>query len=253
MRVMGAQIAVTRDVRANTDRILAAIRRASEERCHVLLTPEGSLSGYTADFDPDEVAEALDLVTAEARAAGVALALGTCFREPEDGKIYNQIRFYDRTGRNLGFHAKILLCGTLEDPPQGELTEFATHPLSVVELDGVVVGGLICNDLWATPECTPVDDPHLTQKLARMGARVIFHAVNGGRDGGPWSSVAWTYHEANLRMRARAARVWIVTVDSADPVHIPSSAPSGVLDPEGNWVVRAEPRGEHYFVAELRV
>ena len=27
-------------------------------------------------------------------------------------------------------------------------------------------------------------DPHLTQQLARMGARVVFHAVNGGRDGG---------------------------------------------------------------------
>jgi predicted amidohydrolase len=115
------------------------------------------------------------------------------------------------------------------------------------------VGGLICNDLWANPECTPGPDPHLTQQLARKGARVLFHAVNGGRDGGEWSEVAWHYHESNLRMRARAGRLWIVTVDSAEPTHLPCSAPSGVIAPDGRWAVKTPAQGEQFFAHTIEL
>ncbi len=84
--------------------------------------------------------------------------------------------------------------------------------------------------------------------LAAMGARIVFHAVNGGRDGSEWSRVGWQYHESNLRMLARAGRIWIVTVDSSFPADIPCSAPSGVIDPEGNWVCRSEAVGVQFFV-----
>ena len=259
MRVCGAQIAVTRDVGANTAAIARAITHAASVGADVLLTPEGSLSGYTSDFDAREVEEGLDLVTHAAAKAGVALALGTCFIEREPPNVpdggpptaYNEIRLYDRAGTFVGFHTKTLLCGTLTENPSGEINEYGTLPLRTYGLDGVCVGMLICNDLWANPGCTPMDDPHLTQKLARMGAKVIFHAVNGGRDGGEWSRVAWSYHESNLMLRAQAAGVWIVTVDNAHPVTMPCSSPSGVVGPDGRWVVRAEPKGERYFVADL--
>ena len=88
----------------------------------------------------------------------------------------------------------------------------------------------------------------LSRPLARAGARIVFHAVNGGRDGSAWSRVAWHYHDANLRMRARAGRIWIVTVDSCYPPDLPCSAPSGVVDPDGNWVCSTEPVGEQLFV-----
>jgi hypothetical protein len=90
-------------------------------------------------------------------------------------------------------------------------------------------------------------DAHLSQQLSRRGARVILHAVNGARDGGEWSKVCWNYHEANLRMRAAAGRIWIVTVDNCDPVNIPCSAPSGVLAPNGYWAYRAPSTGDHCF------
>ena len=77
---------------------------------------------------------------------------------------------------------------------------------------------------------------------------MIFHAVNGGRDGSEWSTgTVWDFHESNLRLRARAGRVWVVTVDNCLPTHIPCSAPSGVIDPEGTWVCRAERQGEQFF------
>lgn len=93
--------------------------------------------------------------------------------------------------------------------------------------------------------------PHLTQRLASAGARVIFHAVNGGRDGSDWSKVAWQYHESNLRMRARAGSLWIVTVDNCDPVDIPCSSPGGVIDPSGDWRVRTASCGEELFVYDI--
>jgi predicted amidohydrolase len=253
IRVCGAQVPVTADIPANLAAICRSLDGAAEHGANLLLTPEGSLSGYTADFDQDAVTRALDVILERASAAAVALALGTCFVEPEDGRCYNQIRFYAADGTYQGFHSKTLTCGSLEQPSRGEIEHYAVRPLRLFDLLGVPVGGLICNDLWANPQCTPGPDPHLTQQLAGMGARIIFHAVNGGRDGGEWSGVAWRFHEANLQMRARAAGAWIVTVDSSFPHKWPCSAPSGVINPDGAWVCRSESVGEQLFVHDLQL
>lgn len=247
LRVAGTQMAVTSDIASNAAKILRAIAWAQDQGAEILLTPEGSLSGYTHRFDTATVREALNQVASEARIRGIGLALGTCFLEPEDGRCYNQIRFYRPDGEYLGFHSKTLTCGSLEEPPQGEINHYAITALRTFDYPPITIGGLICNDLWANPGCTPVPDPHLTQQLSRMGARIVFHAVNGGRDGSEWSKVAWRYHESNLRMRAQAGRLWIVTVDNCAPTHIPCSAPSGVINPQGNWVCRCEPQGEQNF------
>jgi predicted amidohydrolase len=253
IRVAGAQMPVTDDIPANVDAICRAIDYAQREDAHILLTPEGSLSGYTHQFDPAAVARALHRVTEQARDAALGLALGTCFLEPSDQRCYNQIRFYERDGRYLGFHSKTLTCGTLDDPSEGEINHYAVSPLRTFTFGDIQVGGLICNDLWANPGCTPVPDPHLSQQLARKHARIIFHAVNGGRDGSAWSDLAWSYHESNLRMRARAGQVWIVTVDNCQPSVWRCSAPSGVVDPEGNWVCRTAPQGEQFFVCTIEI
>jgi len=247
IRVAGAQLPVTGDIAANAAAIHRAVDFAVREQAAILLTPEGSLSGYTHDFDSSAVSEALDALTARARAAALGLALGTCYVEPGDSRCYNQIRFYARDGQYLGFHSKTLTCGSLEDPPRGEIEHYAVAPLRAFSFEGVRIGGLICNDLWANPGCTPVPDPHLSQQLANTGVRIVFHAVNGGRNGSEWSRVAWQYHDANLRMRARAGRIWIVTADSCHPDRWPCSAPSGVVAPDGRWVCLTSPRGEQFF------
>ena len=186
LRVAGAQLPVTNDITSNVAALSRAIAFARDAHADILLTPEGSLSGYTHTFDVQAVRAGLHEVTAQARDAGIGLALGTCFVE-DDGLCYNQIRFYAADGAFLGFHSKTLRCGTLTSPPKGEIEHYAVQPLRTYEVNGITVGGLICNDLWANPECTPMPDPHLTQRLSEMGARVIFHAVNGGRNGSEWS------------------------------------------------------------------
>ncbi len=80
---------------------------------------------------------------------------------------------------------------------------------------------------------------------------MILQAVNGGRDGGPWAEINWQYHEANLRLRARADGLWIVTVDNCAPLDLPCSAPSGVVNPVGDWVCRLPSQGEQFAMFEM--
>jgi len=250
-RIAGYQMSVSNDVDSNTGKILSAIDGAADGGAAILLTPEGALSGYTHQFDASAVKEALARVTERARDRAVGLALGTCFVE-DDGKRYDQLRFYRPDGEYLGFHSKILRCGTLESHPVGEINHYAASELRVFPwTQGISIGGLVCNDLWANPDCTPMPDPHLTQQLSDKGARIIFHAVNGSRDGSKWSELIWHFAESNLRMRARAGHLWIVTADNCNPEHIACSSPSGVIDPTGAWKCRTSPKGEELFTCDV--
>ena len=254
LRIAGAQIPVVQDVSENVQTILRAIDFAAADGARILLTPEGSLSGYTHEIDHAATQAGLDQVLEHARDRRVGLALGTCFIEPHNGRCYNQLRFYDRSGAFLGFHAKILRCGTMTDPLRGEINHYATVPLRTFSFEGTTAGGLICNDLWGNPDCTPMPDPHLTQQLARLGAKVIFHAVNGGRDDSDFSRVTvFHFHQSNLQMRAHAGGLWIVTVDNASPLDKPCSAPCGVVAPDGSWAVRTSPVGEQFFAWTIDV
>ncbi len=255
LRVAGAHIAVTRDVSVNLAALERAVRYAVAERADILLTPEGSLSGYVTDFDAERTAAALERITALARRSGIALALGTCLLEPDDGRRYDELRFYTDEGGYLGFHSKLLLCGRVAKPsPDDEINHFSTRPLQTFHIKGIPVGGLICNDLWANPEFTPQSDPHLSQQLASRGVRVIFQAVNSGLGEGDTLEMNRRYHDANLRMRARAGKLWIVTVDAASSESgLSNQAPSGVVDPSGQWAVRLDGSGEQFFSYTINV
>lgn len=253
IRVAGIQMRVMADIQENRACILRAIERSADARAEILLTPEGSLSGYMAQFDREEAREALDEVRAAAKELRVGLALGTCFVE-DDGKCYNEIRFYRPDGAYLGFHSKILKTSSLGPSPEGELNDFESTRLRDFEWQGDFrVGGLICNDLWANPVCTVMPDAHLTQQLAARGVPIIFHAVNGWRSDSELSRLFWQYHESNLRTRALAGKLWIVTVDNAYPTDIRCSAPSGIVGPDGNWLVQAAPTGEQFFCETIDV
>ena len=134
-------MAVTNDVAANVLTIERAIDFAADEGAEILLTPEGSLSGCRPDFNANEVDSALRRVFKRACQARVGLALGTCFIEPNDGRCYNQMRFSNVQGQFLGFHRKILRCGTFEQPPKGEINDYATGPLQTFDLSGITIGG----------------------------------------------------------------------------------------------------------------
>jgi len=247
IRVAGAQLPVSGDIAANVIAIEKAIAFAADESADILLTPEFSLSGVAREFDVAQAAAALERITASAREAHVGLALGTSYVE-SDGLCYNQVRFYTPCGEYLGFHAKQLLCGSMSGPAEGEVTYFTDAPLRTFDFGGITIGGLVCNDMWANPQCTPMPDTHLTQRLAEMGVQIIFHAVNGGRGDNDWShNVVRPFHRSNLQMRAVAGNLWIITVDNGAPEHIAASSPSGVVSPDGAWVCQTPDRGMQMF------
>lgn len=248
LRVAGAQLPVSRDVRKNLAAITRAIEFAEREKAAVLVTPEGSVSGYWAGFDADATQRAVDEVVARARSARLALVLGTCFADT-DGTRYDAQRFYNRDGEYLGFHSKTLLCRRMANPTaKGEMDTFKSAPLRVFTLDGLTIGGLVCNDMWANPEWTPMPDPYLARQLAGLGARIVFVSAKAGQDDGEDWPLNRSFHESNLRLRARSAGVWVVVVDAADPEgKKPSNCPSGVLGPDGRWAARADATGEQFF------
>lgn len=245
------QMAVSDCINKNLRKIKSAVECAAAQGADILLTPEGSLSGYTHLFDVNAAKEALREVETHAKQKGIGLALGTCMTE-DDGQCYNELRFYEKDGSYLGCHTKNLRCGTMTEPPVGEINVYGVRPLRTFSFMGITVGGLICNDMWANPSCTPMPDSHLVHQLAQMGAEIIFHAVNGGRDESEMSQkVVKNYHEANLRIRADADRVYIATVDNAAPVTIQTSSYSGVVAPDGRWVCRMPDIGEQMQCIEI--
>lgn len=251
LRIAGAQLPVSDDVDTNVAAISRAIEIAGDQNADILLTPEGSLSGYCDSFDAASVRRALDHVVTLAASKGLGLALGTCFEE-DDGLRYNQLRLYNADGALLGWHAKILLCSPWSNPIGGEVTSFATKPLETFVFKGVKVGALICNDLWANPGCTTMPNPHLAQQLTAAGIRVIFHAVSGWRDDTEHTEWQRAFHEASLYLNAAAGPVWIATVDNAAPLGAKVSSPGGLMSPDG-WQVKLNLTGEQYFCADIEV
>jgi len=64
---------VTQDVSENEGRIADGLERAAADEADFLLTPEGSLSGYYAEFDGEEVAAAAAGLAKRAKELGVGL------------------------------------------------------------------------------------------------------------------------------------------------------------------------------------
>ena len=67
LKVAGAQLPVVRDIDANVAAIHRAIDFAVAQGANILLTPEGSVSGYTPHFDRDRAEAALAEVVDQAR------------------------------------------------------------------------------------------------------------------------------------------------------------------------------------------
>lgn len=239
---------VTENVAENEQRIAAGIERAAGDRSHFLVTPEGALSGYYADFDRAEVASAVERVAAMAKKAGIGLALGTCYKELDAGEelCYNQVRVYTPEGDYRGFYAKILRCSSLWHPGTGEMCDYVEGTLKTFEWNGVRFGILICNDLHVTPGYTTMPNPYLAWRLQQMGAKFILHSLNTGDD-----QSYRAFHECSSDLWARALHLPIVQVNAAAADGVPVNASSVAIDAEGKRYVTAPDCGEQYFICDL--
>ena len=245
--ISGLQMDVSNDIDSNRKQIVEAIKKAASEKADFLVTPEGSLTGYTSNFDQKELAGALEAVTAEASRLKVGLMLGTCYKQIVKGKefCYNQVRIYSPEGQFLGEYSKILRCSILDVPGTGEMVEYAEGELKTFEWEGNRFGILICNDLWATPGYTTMPNPYLAWRLKQMGAQFIVHCINSGT-----VQKYRTFHESSAELWALSVKLPILEVNAAQGNEI-INAQSGLIDSNGERSLRVPDSGVQFFTVKI--
>jgi len=239
-RVAVAQLGVeAEDQRVNACGILEAIDLAAEEGAEFLVTPEMCLTGYHGRFDQRVRDEMVGEIRAAAKAGGVTVILGAGDRR--GGVTYNEQLVIDGSGGVLGRHAKMV-------PTSGDLKWcVAGKRLRVFHDRGLTFGCLICNDLWVTPGTGAKVDPRLTLQLSRRGAKAVFHSVNSG------AGMQYVpFHESNLSLRAREGKLYIAVANAAVKGRS-VNASSGIVTPDGEWVIRCPRRGRQFAVADIEV
>lgn len=246
-QLAGIQMNVTDDIQKNKEEIIRAIRKAGRSRVDFLVTPEGSLSGYTSQFDQDKLLPALREVTAVAREFKVGLMLGTCYKEsfPEGEFCYNQVRLYSPMGEFMGAYSKILRCSPLAHPGTGEMIDFVEGKLKTFEWQGRKFGVLICNDLWATPGYTTIPNPYLAWKLKQDGAEFIIHCINSGTD-----QRYQPFHESSAELWAFSLKIPIMEVNAAQESKA-INARSGLINSEGVRDITVPDSGTQFFIIRI--
>ncbi|MBK8503786.1 MAG: carbon-nitrogen hydrolase family protein [Saprospiraceae bacterium] len=249
IRVAGLQMNVTSDIQTNKLTILEGISKAAEADADFLMTPEGSLSGYNNTFDAQELKVAMQEVKEAAKKVKVGLLLGTCYKEGvgEYEKCWNQIRVYSPEGNLLIAYSKILRCSPIAAPGTGEMLAYEEGKLETFSWNGIQFGTLICNDLWATPGYTTMANPYLPLKLKEMGAEVIFHAINSGKN-----QRYKAFHESSAELWAQSLGVLIMEVNAAQGTD-PTNAQSGLIAADGERTVKVSEIGSQFFIADIEL
>ena len=243
----GFQMNVTNNITQNKVQILDGIKRAAREGADFLVTPEGSLSGYTSNFRQDELAVALKEVESAAAEMKVGLMLGTCYKEAIKGEefCYNQVRVYTPEGRFMGAYSKILRCSNPDLPGTGEMVDYVEGELKAFDWNGLRFGILICNDLWATPGYTTIPNPYLAWKLKQMGAQLIVHCINSGT-----VQKYRPFHESSAELWALSMKIPIMEVNAAHE-NEKINAQSGLIDQNGERSLRIPDSGSQFFTTRI--
>ena len=224
-----------------------------------LLTPEGSLSGYcvgrmhhATKETIDEYTEYLTKIENYCKENERNIALGTGHIE-QDNMPYNEIRFYNK-GNLQKYYAKQML--THGPDFMGEYYYYlpGVRNETVVIENGVLAGALICNDAWAYPPASPHGNPYHWRKLKELGCQVVFVSANCTMD--KLDTVVYNFHESTLRMMAKAFEFHVVVSSACTDMkgepapHV--QAPSGIIDPTGEWIVKCKDSGMDQVTAEIK-
>lgn len=238
-RIVLAQLPVSdTDLRANARQIIGAIRYAGRRKADFVVTPESGLTGHHNRFDKklrDEMVKEISQAVRDAKVTGI---IGTC--DKRGGRSYIEQLIIGRNGKLMGRHAKIVLASIDRS--------WATPGKSVkVYTDrGLKFGCQVCNDLWVVPLSGAESDPRLTRTLAKRGARVVFCSSYSGSD-----QRFRPMHESNVMLRAMEGHLFIASVNVAVPG--PVNAVTGIMGPDGKWVMQCPRRGKQLAVADITV
>lgn len=247
--IAGLQMNVSKSIAENELTIIQHLNSLKDKNVDILITPEGSLSGYNSEFNGQELKASLARVVGVAKRLNVGLILGTCYKDSIDGKeyCYNQARVYLPDGTFSGAYSKILTCSPLNNPGTGEMMEYVQGNVKTFSVKDIDVGILICNDLWATPGYTTIPNPYLPWKMKDAGAKIIFHIINSGT-----SMEYRVFHEASVKLWARTLKMPIVEVNAAHG-NEEINAGSGIINKDGERIKSVINRGEQLFIYNISI
>ncbi len=236
VRISGIQMTVGHSKSENLPRILQHIQ---ESDCDYIVFPEMCLTGINNDFSDNRTLEAWDQIAAACRVSYTVGIVGTGSRA--DDIEYIQARIFGDDGEVIGTHEKLI-------PTEKEREYFRPgSKLKTFDHKEVTIGCLCGNDLWVAPGFGPYPDPRLTNQLGERGVDIIFH-LNASGTNRAYSA----YYDSNLRLRAKEAKAYIVTVNAAEANNA-INIPSGVISPEGEWLVKTTVEGEQKFNYDIEL
>src|ERR1043166_841834 len=164
IRISLANLAYPATSEASIASATSAVAAAGAVGAAIVCFPECYVPGYRAAGSkaPDDrlLADALLRVGAAARAAGIAVILGT--ERVAAGKRHICAAVFGPDGMLLGFQDKVQL-----DPTEEAPFEPAPNSRPVFDLKGVAVGISICHEGFRCPETV--------RACVRQGAQIVFH------------------------------------------------------------------------------
>ena len=223
-----------------------------------ILTPEGSLSGYclnqTHEKNDPTYTEALKELETYLLNKRRNIALGTGHIEP-DGLPYNQVRVY-KEGVLQGAYNKQLLTNDVGAP--GEFYYYvpgnACNFFYLDDVDRFKASALICNDVWAFPRMSPKGNPYFYRHISEARARIVFVSVNCCTD--EFDQTVYNYHDSHLRLLSKQFNLHTVVSSACtdmrgDEYNGKVQGPSGIIDPNGEWIAKCKDVGMDSVSAEI--
>jgi predicted amidohydrolase len=257
MKITVSQQPVFASIKENLECILDVLNTHKDSDW--ILTPEGSLSGYCANVchegteeQKGEYFEALSVLEKYLQENKRSIALGTGHYE-QDGFPYNQIRYYYQ-GQLVSAYNKQLLTRTHTGLGENYYYLPGLHSMiTQLSESGPTVGSLICNDAWAFPSASPKGNPYLWNDY--RDADFVFVSANCNTE--EFDPVIYNYHESHLQMFAKLnSQIVFVANACTDMVggviEHRVQAPSGIIDPNGEWIAKCNDTGMDTVSMEIQ-
>ena len=200
--------ATTRD--ESVERVVVAIREASEARAAIICFPESYLPGYRigerVSTPPDQAF--LDAAWSHVRDAAarhsIGVVLGTERLIDDRPRITTLV--IDKTGDVLGFQDKVQL-----DPSEEACFDAGTER-QVFTIDALTFGVSICHEGWRYPESV--------RWAAQRGAKLVFHPHFHEAEPGSYRPTVFaetrnSFFEKAVLCRAAENTIYLATVNYA--------------------------------------
>lgn len=237
LRIAAVQMKFRPTIAANVAHLVSCLRAAARNGVDAVLYPECATTGYRHDFTglrPEPVAEACAEVARAARAAGVAVLLGTATHRA--GRWYNSLVVYDRRGREVFCYSKIQLT-------PGDARFFTPgNKLALFRAGGVPATAIICHERRY---------PELVRLPVMLGAQIVFHP-NAGLDLLPVSKTKRRGRDG-IAVRAFENQIFYVFANSVGPQGRGrwSAGDTKIVAPDSTVLALANNRDEAMVHADL--